>query len=229
MNNNINYIQAVEEALKNAEINYHRKERKDSTTFFIPFRAENLPAVNVAMRVEEDGDVKLSVFPIKKVADRFRGDVLEIINEFNTRYRFTCFALDSDGDVRVDYDVILVGEASDDFADKLSALLMLFSDIVDETYIPLFLAARCGLKTSREVSARLEAGGEENNDEAAEDENPVDSGALAGDLESLLALLDAHCSDSAADLDIDDFDDFDNDDDDGDDDDDDDDDDDNNA
>lgn len=220
MNNNINYIQTVEETLKKADMNYHIRERDESTVIIIPFRAENLPAVNVSMRVEKDGDVKLSVFPIRKVADRFRADVLEILNEFNTRYRFTCFALDFDGDIRVDYDMVLTSEEPEELEEKLVMLLMLFSDIVDETYIPLFLAARCGLKTSREVSARLEAGGEENNDEAAEDENPVDSGALAGDLESLLALLDAHCTDSAADLDIDDSDDFDNDGDDDDDDDD---------
>lgn len=176
MNNHFNYINAVKEALTNADMHYSFTEKENSTVFRIPISAKNLPVIIVSMRVYDDGDIKLNVYPIKKVADRFRKDIMDLLNGFNNRYRFASFALDSDGDICVDYDMMLMTDNPDEFGEKLVFLTAMFADIVDDTYIPMLLTSRCGLTVSRAVSniINLSAADTDDDDDCDEDDDEDD-------------------------------------------------------
>ena len=156
MRNNFNYANTIAEGFEALGVNFQRAEKEDSTLFRLTFAAENLPNISLNMWVEEDGDVKLMLYPLRGVEKTYREDVLELLNELNDKKRFARFSLDADGDVCADADILLPPAEPEDLARTVALQMRLLTKVVDQMYIPLVMTARCGMAASRAISAMME-------------------------------------------------------------------------
>ncbi len=85
---------------------------------------------------DNDNDVSLRVFSIVNVPAAKRSGMLMTLNEINNKYRFFKFALDSDGDVNMEYDFFVRSNAS---ACAVEAVIRI-NDILKDVY-PMLMKA----------------------------------------------------------------------------------------
>ena len=176
MKKKFNYANAVQEILDKIEVSYMSQKKDAGTIFNIPMPGQNMSNLTVNLHVHNNGNVKISVYPVRKVKQQFRTDILEVLNGLNGKYRITRFMIDADGDICVDYDMILTDEDSNIIGSQILMTLLMFSDIVDETFLEILLTSRYGKKINQKVTALLS-----NVEQAVSDKDDSDEDDFDGD------------------------------------------------
>lgn len=131
MKENINYAKAVEKELNYLGMNFDIQIEGEDTIFSLPMSSENVPGLNVKLRMSEKGDSKIWCFLAKNVKKEKRAAMLETLNSLNDRYRFLRLSLDQDSDVAADYDFILCGD-EESAAEYVVAIIFLLTEVMDK-------------------------------------------------------------------------------------------------
>lgn len=133
---NINYAEAIREALEEKDLLKGTTEIEDGYVFLLPFNAKNLPGIRWNLKVSKSGNSKFWCFLNREIDSEIRPIVLETLNRLNDEYRFLRFALDKDSDVSADYDFLLFGDEEAAIAHVLAVLFML-NRIADKGYLKI--------------------------------------------------------------------------------------------
>ena len=131
-NNETDFIAAMENALKRAEINYSFKDIDGVRMFILVFNTGNLPYIELKMIVEPDGDVTDRICLAKRVETNKHIKILFLLNNLNERYKFAKFVLDKDKDLYIYRDDRLQ-DSSNEWCDRMFANAAMLVRIADES------------------------------------------------------------------------------------------------
>lgn len=131
-NNETDFIEVMENALKRAEINYSYKDINTVRMFILVFTANNLPHIELKMIVEPDGDMTDRICLAKNVDINKQSKILLLLNKLNEQYRFAKFVLDKDNDLYIYRDDRLQC-SSNDWCDRMLANAAMLVRIADES------------------------------------------------------------------------------------------------
>lgn len=106
---NLEYIEAIEENLKDFELDYVAHECEDGKLFVLHSFIGKIPGVKVILSVRKDiANIRFYLSAEGKEAAQM--EIIKLLNELNDANRFLRFILDEDS-VYVDYSFGLYGDA----------------------------------------------------------------------------------------------------------------------
>ncbi len=129
---NINYCETVQKILTENNFKYNVKDTEKGVILTFGVSSKSLPCINYTLSVSKDGDTKLRSYVASKVDETKMGEMLELLNGLNTRFRFIVFNLDEDNDVCVTYDFALYGDEKTTSELVLDAIYIV-SRIIDQS------------------------------------------------------------------------------------------------
>ncbi len=126
----VDYSDAIIDALEESGLSYQLHEFEDNVVFSFLVGSSHLPSLNVKLRVSDDGIAKIWCCISRNVNQDKRIQILEILNNFNSQYRYVRFALDEDNDIYASYYFNMFGEKEEAVKHAL-AMLLLISKLAD--------------------------------------------------------------------------------------------------
>lgn len=127
------YTYTIDEQLNHVGIDHILSEKGDKKVISVAINGKQCAGYNVRMIISNESSVTYVCYVARNVKKSNRAEVLEILNDINYKSRYFKYIIDTDGDIRAEYDTMLCGEESEAGSNML-ILFMLFSEFVDNNF-----------------------------------------------------------------------------------------------
>lgn len=125
------YADAMVSLFNNEEIAFDRRELEDESVFILTFGIDNAPGMIVRFIIDNSCSAKLRCRLFRNIPKEKSREVIRMLNQINTQYRFICFCLDDEGGLYATYDFNLHGECNEAAAFS-KEMIMLLLNIADD-------------------------------------------------------------------------------------------------
>lgn len=125
-------------AFRSHSLPFREAARKEGKTLTLSFPDKTAPSMNIL--INRDGDCGIRSTLAYCVCQENQPDMMRVLNELNSTYRYICFSLDRDGDVCAGYDLTL-RNATESLYAQIIEVLLLFSQIIGEAIPSITKAA----------------------------------------------------------------------------------------
>ena len=126
--------QAIYSALKASklELKVFTDENEAQSFVWLQFTAKNGSPYRIQfISRDDDNDVAVRIFSLIHVESSQIEKVLPAINAVNSKFRYTKFVIDNDGDINVEYDFLVRAANVEECAEEI---VIRFVKIIDEAY-----------------------------------------------------------------------------------------------